>query len=99
MTKRVLAFDPGFTNGCKLACQGLGTSVWFPNKDYLGDEPENGAELEIIVANDLVGVGNGRFVSQVNKGDKTAYTWQVTNPINNYNIIPYIGKYVNFKDT
>ena len=82
-----------------VACQGLGTSVWFPNKDYLGDEPENGAELEIIVANDLVGVGNGRFVSQVNKGDKTAYTWQVTNPINNYNIIPYIGKYVNFKDT
>ena len=82
-----------------VACQGLGASVWFPNKDFLGDEPEHGAELEIIVPNHLVGVGNGRLVSQVNKGDKTAYTWRVTNPINNYNIIPYIGKYVNFKDS
>jgi aminopeptidase N len=25
--------------------------------------------------------------------------WQVKNPINNYNIVPYIGKYVNFTDT
>lgn len=82
-----------------VACQGLGASVWFPNKDYLGDEPDNGAELEIIVPNHLVGVGNGRLVSKKMLGDKTAYTWRVINPINNYNIIPYIGKYVNFKDT
>ena len=82
-----------------VACQGLGASVWFPNKDYGADEPDNGAELEIIVPNDLVGVGNGRLVSQKKIGSKTAYTWKVTNPINNYNIIPYIGKYVNFKDT
>jgi aminopeptidase N len=82
-----------------VACQGLGASVWFPNKDFLGDEPDNGAELEIIVPKDLVGVGNGRLVSKINKGDKTIYIWRVTNPINNYNIIPYIGKYVNFKDS
>ena len=82
-----------------VACQGLGASVWYPNKDYAADEPDNGAELEIIVPTDLVGVGNGRLVSQKKVGDKTAYTWKVTNPINNYNIIPYIGKYVNFKDT
>ena len=82
-----------------VACQGLGASVWFPNKDYLGDEPNNGAVLEIIVPNDLVGVGNGRLIKQEARDNKTAYTWRVTNPINNYNIIPYIGKYVNFKDT
>jgi len=29
----------------------------------------------------------------------TFYTWEVKNPINNYNIVPYIGKYVNFTDT
>ncbi|QTV04650.1 M1 family metallopeptidase [Faecalibacter bovis] len=82
-----------------VACQGLGASVWFPNKDYGADEPDFGAELEIIVPNDLVGVGNGRLVSQKKVGNKTAYLWKVTNPINNYNIIPYIGKYVNFKDS
>ena len=82
-----------------VACQGLGASVWYPNKDYLGDEPDHGMELEIITPKDLVGVGNGRLVSQKPKGDKMIYTWKVTNPINNYNIIPYIGKYVNFKDT
>lgn len=27
------------------------------------------------------------------------YRWEVTNPINNYNIIPSIGKYVNWTDT
>src|SRR6202008_2210776 len=29
----------------------------------------------------------------------TTWTWEVKNPINNYNIVPYIGKYVNFSDT
>lgn len=29
----------------------------------------------------------------------TSYTWEVKNPINNYLIIPSIGKYVNFTDT
>ncbi len=29
----------------------------------------------------------------------TGWTWAVVNPINNYNIIPYIGKYVNWHKT
>ncbi|WP_291065869.1 MULTISPECIES: M1 family metallopeptidase [unclassified Empedobacter] len=82
-----------------VAVQGLGASAWFPNKDYLGDEPDNGMELEIIAPKDLVGIGNGRLVSKKEKNGKTISTWKVVNPINNYNIIPYIGHYVNFKDT
>ncbi len=82
-----------------VACQGLGASVWFPNKDYLGDEADLGADLEIIVDPDLVGVGNGRLVEEKKKGKKKSYTWRVTQPINNYNLIPYIGHYANFKDT
>ncbi len=82
-----------------VACQGLGASVWYPCKDHQGDEPDNGALLTIIVPDTLVGVGNGRLVSEKNNGDGTAaFTWAVKNPINNYNIIPYIGKYVNFTD-
>ncbi|MGV6844792.1 MAG: M1 family metallopeptidase [Lutibacter sp.] len=83
-----------------VTCQGLGASVWFPNKDHQSDEPDNGATLTLIVPNDLVGVANGRLKSKIaNNNGTTSYTWEVVNPINNYNIIPYIGNYVNFKES
>jgi len=83
-----------------VACQGLGASVWYPCKDIQSDEPDNGASLTMIVADTLVAVGNGRLKEKKNNQDgTTAWTWQVVNPINNYNIIPYIGKYVNFTET
>jgi aminopeptidase N len=82
-----------------VACQGLGASVWYPCKDHQSDEPEEGASLSVIVPQDLVAVGNGRLKTKSTADGKTTYTWEVTNPINNYNIIPYIGKYVNWSDT
>ena len=83
-----------------VACQGLGASVWFPCKDHQSDEPDQGATLKIQVADTLVAVGNGRLKAkhQYEQG-KTAWEWEVKNPINNYNIIPYIGKYVSFSET
>lgn len=80
-----------------IACQGLGASVWYPCKDYQGDEPDKGALLHIVVPDSLVGVGNGRLSAKTVLGNGlTRYSWAVTNPINNYNIIPYIGKYTHF---
>jgi aminopeptidase N len=80
-----------------VACQGLGASVWYPCKDIQSDEPDSGAILRIIVPDSLVAVGNGRMVDKKNVGNNnTMYVWQVKNPINNYCIIPYIGKYVHF---
>lgn len=80
-----------------VACQGLGASVWLPCKDHQSDEPEEGAMLEIITPADLVGVGNGRLLAEHKMGtDKKVFKWAVRNPINSYNIIPYIGKYVHF---
>ncbi|MFP5042718.1 M1 family metallopeptidase [Parasediminibacterium sp. JCM 36343] len=82
-----------------VACQGLGASSWYPCKDIQSDEPDSGATLSITTPDSLVSVGNGRMVYQ-NTMDRTCTSkWQVTNPINNYTIIPYIGKYVNFTDT
>jgi len=82
-----------------VACQGLGASVWYPCKDHQSDEPDS-ATLTMIVPDSLVAVGNGRLRSKNNIGNYlSAYTWAVINPINNYNIIPYIGKYVNFTET
>ena len=83
-----------------VACQGLGASVWYPCKDHQSDEPDKGASLTITVVDSLVAVGNGRLLKKQVKGNGfTDYTWEVKNPINNYNIIPYIGNYVNFTDT
>jgi aminopeptidase N len=83
-----------------VACQGLGASVWYPCKDYQGDEPDDGATLTINVSMDLVAVGNGRLNSKSQTVDSiTSYSWEVKSPINNYTIIPYIGHYVNWSDT
>ncbi len=84
-----------------VAVQGLGASAWYPCKDYQGDEPNNGASLTMIVPDTLMAVANGRLITQslIPNSKLHSYTWQVTNPINNYNIVPYIGKYVNFTDT
>lgn len=82
-----------------VACQGLGASVWFPCKDHQSDEPDKGATLTIRVPDTLVAIGNGRLKHKTSENNLTAYTWEVKNPINSYNIIPYIGKYVNWTDT
>jgi len=81
-----------------IACQGLGASVWYPCKDHQADEPDS-AEMHITIPDDLVCVGNGSYRGRIDNGDGTAtYDWAVTNPINNYNIIPYIGKYARFNE-
>jgi aminopeptidase N len=81
-----------------IACEGLGASVWYPCKDHQSDEPDS-AELHITAPSELVSVGNGRLRSKIDNKDGTStYSWAVVNPINNYCIIPYIGKYVNFNE-
>lgn len=83
-----------------VACQGLGASVWYPCKDHQSDEPDNGATMLITAPDTLIAVANGRLISRksYSPGNLT-WRWEVKNPINNYNLVPYIGKYVNFTDT
>ncbi|WP_301923299.1 hypothetical protein [Ferruginibacter sp.] len=82
-----------------VACQGLGASVWYPCKDHQSDEPDKGASLTMTVPDTLTAVANGRIQFTKNNGDGTATTkWAVVNPISNYCLIPYIGKYVNFSE-
>jgi len=83
-----------------VACQGLGASSWWPNKDHLSDEPENGMMIRIIVPNNLVAVSNGNLINKVAvAGNKKQYNWKVTYPINNYNVSVNIGDYVHFGET
>ena len=82
-----------------VACQNLGASVWYPCKDHQSDEPDQGALLTVIVPDTLTAVANGRLVGETKyKEGWRRFQWQVVNPINNYNLVPYIGKYVHWKD-
>ncbi len=82
-----------------VACQGIGASLWYPCKEHQSDEPDEGASLTMTVAETLTAVSNGRLINKTINNDGTAtFKWEVVNPINNYNLVPYIGKYVNFKD-
>src|SRR5947209_7498507 len=84
-----------------VACEGEGASLWYPCKDSWSDEPDKGASLTVIVPEDLVAVGNGRLNSkfEIQNSKLTAYRWEVINPINLYNVIPYIGHYTSWSDT
>ena len=82
-----------------VACEGIGASVWLPIKEYWGDEPDMGMTLTITTPKDLMGVGNGRLMQRSESEGKNHFVWEVFNPINSYNIVPYIGKYVHFSDS
>ena len=78
--------------------QGLGASVWWPNKDTQADEPDS-QRIAITVPKGLVDVSNGRLRKTTQNKDGTAtYEWFVTNPINNYNVAVNIGGYTHFSD-
>ncbi len=81
------------------ANQGIGASVWWPNKDHYYDEPDRGLKLSINVPRHLKAVGNGRLLEVKKEKNKTqTYVWEVKNPINNYGVNVNIADYVNFKD-
>jgi len=83
------------------SCQGIGASIWWPNKDHAYDEPNNGVLMSVEVPEHLVNVSNGRLTDiEHNKTAKTkTYHWQVTQPINNYGVNINIGDYVNFTES
>ncbi len=81
-----------------VACQGLGASVWYPCKDHQSDEPDSAA-LHITVPDSLQAIGNGRLRGKSqHRNGTTTWNWAVSNPINSYNLVPYIGKYAHFSE-
>ncbi|WP_448564870.1 M1 family metallopeptidase [Thalassotalea ganghwensis] len=81
--------------------QGIGASIWWPNKDHAYDEPDLGLTMSVEVPEHLVNVSNGRLIkTEHNEAKKTkTYHWQVVNPINNYGVNINIGDYVHFGET
>ena len=80
------------------SCQGLGASVWWPNKDHMYDEVDS-MLISVNVPKNLTNVSNGRLrkVTELKNNTKT-FDWFVTNPINNYGVNINIGDYVSFSE-
>ncbi|NJC26424.1 M1 family metallopeptidase [Neolewinella antarctica] len=96
----VWALDQRDRTWIGVACEGTGASLWWPNKDYLGDEPDS-MLVSITVPKRLYVASNGNLRAEVlldNRYQKR-FDWFVSYPINNYNISLNIGSYVHFSDT
>ncbi len=81
-------------------CQGIGASIWWPNKDHGADEPDRGMQISITVPDNLVAVSNGRLkkTDEDAAAKKKTFHWEVVNPINNYGVNVNIGNYVTWSE-
>src|SRR5271168_4783204 len=90
--------DPAGRPWVNTACEEVGASVWWPNKDQWRDEVK-GMRLHVAVPNGLMDVSNGKFVGKKDLGDGyTRWDWHVHYPINNYCVSLNIGAYEHFSD-
>ena len=79
-------------------CQGIGASIWWPNKDHMYDEVDN-MLISVNVPKNLTDVSNGRLQSVIDLKDGTrTFNWYVSNPINNYGVNINIGDFVSFSE-
>jgi aminopeptidase N len=78
--------------------QGMGASVWWPNKDTQADEPDS-QRVALRVPDPLIDVSNGRLRNTTKHADgTTTYEWFATSPINNYAIAVAAGHYAHYSD-
>ncbi len=81
------------------ACEGIGASIWWPNKDQLADEVDS-MMISISVPKGLKDVSNGRLRKVTDTKDGyTRFDWFVANPINNYDVAANIGDYSHITDS
>jgi aminopeptidase N len=90
--------DPAGRPWIYTACEGIGASLWWPDKDQWRDEVEN-MQLSVSIPNGLVDVSNGKFAGKTDLGDGyTRWDWNIHYPINNYDVSLNIGAYEHFAD-
>jgi len=80
------------------SCQGLGASVWWPNKDHMYDEVDSMA-ISVEVPKNLMDVSNGRLRKVEENANTKTYHWFVGSPINNYGVNVNIADYAHFGET
>jgi aminopeptidase N len=79
--------------------EGPGASIWWPLKDYLGDEPDS-QRIVVTVPDSMTDVSNGRLRSTTRNADgTTTWEWFVSGPINTYGVAVNAGYYAHYADT
>lgn len=81
-----------------VACEGIGASLWWPNKDHLSDEPDS-MRIHVGVPKTLYAVSNGELEGTTENGDRQTFHWFVSYPINNYNVSLNIADYAHWQET
>ena len=91
--------DPAGRPWIFTACEGEGSSIWWPSKDQWKDEVET-MDISITAPSALTDVSNGRFVNKKDVGGGfTQWNYHVSYPINSYDVSLNIGAYQHFGDT
>lgn len=81
------------------ANEGLGASVWWPNKDIYSEEPDS-QRIAITVPDPMIDVSNGRLRGTTHNPDgTTTYEWFVVSPINNYSVSVNAGSYAHIAES
>ena len=79
--------------------EGPGASIWWPLKDYIGDEPDS-QRIAVTVPDSMVEVSNGRLRSTAHNADgTTTFEWFVADPINTYGVAVNAGRYTHYSDS
>jgi len=72
-----------------------GGDIWWPCKDHLSDEPNDGMDIALTVPEGLVGLSNGRPLGKTDNDDGSVTTrWRVGFPINTYCVTVNVGPYL-----
>jgi len=91
--------DDHGTDWIAVSCEGIGASLWWPNKDHLSDEPDS-MDIHLIVPSNLQAISNGNLIStKLLNSKQSEFNWHVSYPINNYNVTFNLGNYSHFNDT
>jgi len=83
-----------------VACEGMGASSWWPNKDHLSDKPDS-MDIHFTIPKPYKCIANGIQLQKTKcKEDSSLHTfnWHVSYPIINYNVTFYIGAFVKISD-
>ncbi len=90
--------DPNGNHFIATSCQGIGASIWWPNKDHMYDEVDS-MHISVNIPKNLTNISNGRLLDLEQHHDDTVTShWFVSNPINNYGVNINIGDYAHFSE-
>ncbi len=82
-----------------VACEHLGASSWWPNKDHLSDKPDS-MKISFEAPGKYKVVSNGVLRNSYPIDKKwRRFDWFVSYPINNYNVTFYLGEFEHITDS